>query len=96
MRWFPSQRRDGCGYVVLTCVFSCIFLVINAALVNSFCAWLEVRNPRLFGKGYLTVDPGAVATHAVLVVLPVLMVFAEWWLFDVVVSTCQRFTSRGR
>ncbi len=77
-RLFRSNGRDGCGYLVLTCFFSCIFLIINAALVNSICSWVEVWTPRFTSRDHFA--------QLVLFVAPVVMVFAEWWLFDLLVA----------
>ena len=64
--------------MVLTCVFSCLFLVLNSALINTaYPQFAEngpdfLRHPRVI--------------QAVMFIGPVAMVFLEWWLADLVID----------
>lgn len=72
-----GPHRDGCGFVLLTFVFSCFFLILNGALVSKLVPHPEAA-PGLLAR------PGV--NQAVLFVAPVIMIFVEWWLVDLVVG----------
>lgn len=71
----PGSGRDGCGFLVLTCVGVCLLLAINGVLVALFYNWLQrmglawPSRPRL-GQTLLFVGP-------------IMLIFLEWWLIDV-------------
>jgi hypothetical protein len=69
--------------MILTCVFSCLFLVMNSILVSSLFVWVFQ-----FKMGFLT-NPRI--QQLIVFCLPVLMVFAEWWVIDMLV---RRLTKR--
>jgi len=69
--------RDGCGFVLLTFLFSCLFLILNSALISKLMPPLESA-PGLLGR--------AGVNQAVLFVGPVILIFLEWWLVDLVVA----------
>lgn len=73
----PESRSDGCGFLLLTCVFTCFFLVLNSVLVSSTYPLLENNGPPLFSQDKVT--------QVVLFVGPVLLLFLEWWIVDKVV-----------
>ncbi len=73
-----GPRRDGCGFVLLTFLFSCLFLVLNSALVSRFVPPLLDAGPAWLAR------PGVV--QATLFSGPVVLVFVEWWLVDMVVE----------
>ena len=73
-----GPRRDGCGFVLLTFLFSCLFLVLNSALISRFVPPLMETGPPLLAR------PGVV--QATLFTGPVILVFVEWWLVDLVVQ----------
>lgn len=73
-----GPRRDGCGFVLLTFLFSCLFLVLNSALINRFVPPLLETGPAFLAR------PGVV--QATLFTGPVILVFVEWWLVDLVVE----------
>jgi hypothetical protein len=64
--------------VLLTCVFSCFFLVLNSALISKIYPPLADQGPALLGH------PRVV--QAVMFIGPVVLVFIEWWLVDLVVE----------
>lgn len=70
----PRPRRDGCGFLTLTCVFTCFFLVLNAALVSRF--YPEVAE---FGPRWLLYPR---VEQMFKFVAPVLLIFVEWWVVD--------------
>ena len=75
-----TSRRDGCGFVLLTCFFSCFFLVLNAALINKLYPVTLQRIPPFAGHPRLD--------QMALFLGPVLLLFAEWWLVDRIVEAC--------
>ena len=77
-RRIRGPRRDGCGFVLLTFLFSCFFLVLNSALISRFIPPLMETGPAFLAR------PGAV--QATLFTGPVILVFVEWWLVDLVVQ----------
>ncbi len=87
-RRFQSRtpKRDGCGFLILTCVFSCFFLVLNAALINKLYPFTLQRIPPF--RDYPRLD------QLVLFLGPVLLIFIEWWLVDLVVDAVT--SGRGR
>jgi hypothetical protein len=84
-----STRRDGCGFLVLTCLFTCFFLVLNSGLVSRFYWQLAdagpefLRNPRV--------------AQMLMFLGPVMLLFLEWWIVDFIVEslTPRRRTGRG-
>ena len=74
-----SPGRDGCGFLVLTCVGICLLLAINGVLVALFYAWLLRMNPAWSDRPRLS--------QTLHFVGPVLLVFLEWWLIDVCTGT---------
>ena len=67
-----ESRRDGCGFLILTCVFTCFLLVLNSALILEFYPPLARENTRV---AQLTKFVG-----------PVVLVFIEWWFADLVID----------
>ena len=72
-----GPRRDGCGFVLLTFLFSCLFLVLNSALISKLLPPLLEAGPAVLRR------PGVV--QAILFAGPVMLIFVEWWLVDLVV-----------
>jgi len=72
-----GPHRDGCGFVLLTFLFSCFFLLLNSALISKLVPAPETA-PGLLAR------PGV--NQAVLFVGPVILIFVEWWLVDLVVA----------
>jgi hypothetical protein len=77
-RRISEPRRDGCGYVVLTCVFSCLFLVLNSALLTRMYPVLAE-----YGPSFLE-NPRVI--QAIMFIGPVILIFFEWWFVDLVVD----------
>jgi len=74
-----EHRRDGCGFLILTCLFTCLFLVLNSALVSRF--YWEVAAA---GPAFLS-DPRI--AQMLMFLGPVVLLFIEWWIVDFVVET---------
>ncbi len=72
------DRRDGCGFLLLTCVFTCFFLVLNSALVAKAYPALAQLGPDLLSHPRVK--------QIMMFVGPVALVFVEWWLVDLVVD----------
>lgn len=77
---------SGCGYLLLSCLFTCFLLIVNIALVNTFHTALVP--PRLPG----TIPPRVDLNQLIALVVPVAMLFPEWWLIDLIVD---RISARG-
>ncbi len=73
-----KTRRDGCGFVVLTCFFSCFFLILNSVLLRELYPRLAQTGPTILR------NPRAI--QAVMFIGPVALMFLEWWLVDLVVD----------
>jgi len=59
---------------VLTCLFTCFFLILNSALVSRFYPELAALGPALLRH------PRVV--QMMMFAGPVLLIFVEWWLVD--------------
>lgn len=77
-RGHARTRRDGCGFVVLTCFFSCFFLILNSLLLKELYPHLAQAGPAFLEH------PRVV--QAVMFIGPVALMFLEWWLVDLVVD----------
>ncbi len=80
---FPRRRRgeparDGCGYLLLTCLFTCLLLVLNCIAVARFQPLLLDQTP-----GWLR---DARVQQTTMFVAPVILLFCEWWLVDLIAS----------
>ena len=73
-----KDRRDGCGFLILTCVFTCVLLVLNSALLTKFYSPLAQLGPDFL------LHPRV--KQIMMFVGPVALVFIEWWLVDLVVD----------
>jgi hypothetical protein len=74
----PKTQRDGCGFVVLTCLFSCFFLILNSVLLRELYPRFAQAGPALLQH------PRVI--QAVMFIGPVALMFLEWWLVDLVVD----------
>jgi len=72
-----GPHPDGCGFVLLTFLFTCFFLILNSALISKLMPTPEAA-PGLLAR------PGV--NQAALFVGPVILIFVEWWLVDLVVA----------
>jgi hypothetical protein len=64
--------------VLLTFLFSCLFLVLNSVLIGKFAPPLLDAGPALLRRARLV--------QAVLFAGPVILIFVEWSLVDLVVA----------
>jgi hypothetical protein len=77
-----SIGRDGCGFLLASCIITCCFLVINALLVHSCYYWLAPFAPPVVRT--------AKVAQFIMFVGPVLLVIVEWWIFDWFVDRLSR------
>lgn len=70
----PRTRRDGCGFVIATTVFTCLFLVINGIVLTSSYGMLAEFGPDFLQKEKIK--------QLILFMGPVAMIFAEWSIID--------------
>ena len=83
-----SRPRDGCGFLLATCLFTCIFLVINGAIVVSFYNWFAPRGPQLLSHPKIA--------QAFLFIGPVVLIVVEWWLADFLVERLTGWRAKRR
>ena len=74
-----GPRRDGCGFLILTCLFTCFFLVLNSGLVSRFYPEIAAAGPALLRHPRVA--------QMLMFLSPVVLLFVEWWLVDFVVET---------
>ena len=71
----PTPRlRSGCGYYLVLTAVGCILLLVNGFLVQTGLSAYQEYGPR-----ELT-EPKA--QQAIQVVVPVALIFMEYWLYD--------------
>ncbi len=70
----PRPSREGCGFLTLTCVFSCFFLVLNCALVARFYPEIAAYFPGWMHQPKIEQMAKFLA--------PVLLIFLQWWVVD--------------
>lgn len=70
-----ESRRDGCGFLILTCAFTCLLLVLNSALILEFYPSLADRDFEYPRVAQLAKFVG-----------PVVLVFLEWWIADLAID----------
>ena len=79
----PFKLHTGCGYVSVVTLVACVLLVINSFMVHAGL------------KAYQEVAPAELseprAQQAIQIVLPVILIFMEYWLYDRLVD---RFAKR--
>ena len=72
-------RRDGCGYMLITCIFTCFFLVINCVLLAGAHPLLTAAGPSWMREARIN--------QLILFLGPVLMLYAEWRLADFIIDS---------
>lgn len=82
MRSAPTRnsqsRPEGCGFLALTCLFTCFFLILNSALTVRFYPQLSAFAPSLLQHPRVE--------QMMMFLGPVLLIFVEWWLVDLIVD----------
>ena len=63
---------------MLTCLFTCFFLILNSFAVSSFYPVLIQGGPALLREQRVE--------QIVMFVAPVALIFVEWWVVDLVVD----------
>ncbi|HEX5104199.1 MAG TPA: hypothetical protein VFV87_10335 [Pirellulaceae bacterium] len=69
------RTRLGCGFLLLATVITCVMLTINGLIVTNAYYTIVVSTP-----------PGTIhprVGQAIVFLGPVLLLFVEWWAFDV-------------
>jgi hypothetical protein len=71
----PSPgRSDGCGFILFTCLVTCLLMVVNGGLVAAGYRWLAELGPRILQHPRVA--------QASLFLLPVMLLFLQWWFLD--------------
>jgi hypothetical protein len=65
---------DGCGFIIFTCLVSCLLMIVNGGLVAAVYQWVAEWGPGLLRQSRVA--------QATLFVVPVLLLFVQWWLLD--------------
>ena len=74
----PPHTRIGCGYLLVTIGITCLMLTINGMIVTNG-----------YYTATVTMPPGSIPPRlgqAIVFLGPVLLLFLEWWVFDVTVD----------
>jgi hypothetical protein len=83
LKWIRNRRaqpgRDGCGFLLLTCLFTCFLLVLNCVAVARFYPDLVLHAPLFLRE--------ARVQQMSMFIAPVVLTFVEWWLVDRIVET---------
>ena len=82
-----SPRRDGCGFLILTAVFTGIFLVINGGLFSGLYGLWRVIGPEIFSQPKVA--------QFCMFIGPVVLLVLEWWLVDLLVETLTPWLRRA-
>ena len=72
-------RRDGCGFLIGTSVFTCLFLIINGVVLTTLYQWLYPGGPP-------DSTQEAKVVQILLFIGPVLLLFVEWSVIDLLVQ----------
>ena len=70
-----AKRQAGCGFLIVTCLVTCILLVVNSALMIVIIRAHGVPN----GPSWLKQEE---VLQAILFAGPLVLVFVEWAIFD--------------
>ena len=69
------RTRLGCGYLAFAVFITCVMLTINGLIVTN-----------AYYTASVTMPPGSIhprVAQAIVFLGPVLLLFVEWWAFDV-------------
>lgn len=73
-----AKSRGGCGFLIVSSIVTCIFLVLNGMIATRIYGWWAPFAPDTFKKPNVAQAFG--------LTLPVLLLFIEWWAFDLITS----------
>ena len=73
-----AATRDGCGFLVLTCLFTCLLLILNCLAVSRFYPFLVQEGPEFLRWPRFQ--------QMSMFIAPVALIFCEWWLVDLIVG----------
>lgn len=65
---------EGCGFLLFTCLFACLMLLVNGGLTLSIYSWLAPGGPKWLR------DPRV--AQSLMYVGPVVLLVIQWWLLD--------------
>ena len=77
-----NRPRAGCGTLFLACFITCVMLVVNGTLVAGILALLGPAIPRVL--------QGPKVTQLTMFIVPVMMIFVEWRLIDMLVRRLRK------
>ena len=77
--------RDGCGYLLFACLAISLLLALNGVLAAVVINWVTLQGGRWIQQSKIA--------QGFMFVGPVLLIFVEWWLADLVVG--RWFPRRG-
>ena len=81
-------RPAGCGFLLLTCIITCLLLLLNGILVTTLYNWFSPLGPDWLEREKVR--------QFALFVAPVLLILAEWWLVDFLVDRIAGLARRRR
>lgn len=73
-----GPRTEGCGYLLATCIVTCFLLMLNSAIVSNFYPALAAAGPSFMRHPRVA--------QMFMYLGPVVLIFFEWWIVDVVVD----------
>lgn len=76
------RQHSGCLFLLATCLFTCLLLLLNAALATSLYSMLNPYLPRFLRSPRFA--------QLMLFVVPVILIFAQWRLVDMVAMRAAR------
>ena len=77
-----EARRDGCGFLLLTCLFTCFLLVLNCLAVARLYPWIAAATPGFLRDSRMQ----PLAHQLTMFIAPVVLTFCQWWLVDLIVE----------
>lgn len=83
-----QRQRVGCGFLISTCLLTCLMLVFNGAMVMSLYYWLAPLGPRILRHPQ--------AFQFLLFSTPVLLLFVEWRMIDSFVDRTSAWRSESK
>lgn len=86
-------RGDGCGFMLGNCLFACLLLILNGVVVTVLQPWIANFFGSMSGSMPSVLNAAKITQIAVFG-LPVLLVFVEWWLWDLLVDLIRAWWRR--
>ena len=70
--------RGVCGFLLVTCLVSCLLLIINSFIVHVLYEMYASSGPQ-----WITLPK---VGQSIVLITPVLMLLGQWWLYDKLVD----------